>query len=83
MSDDLNISVALATSSEEMVSGANEQLDRNPRDKTLKRETLANIEFIAKLLGIGGKSHLNYFQIGVDEVTKNRVGGVNCSTNRS
>jgi len=72
MSDDLNISVALATI-DEMVSGANEQLDRNPKDKTLKRETLANIEFIAKLLGIGGKEPFKYFQIGVDEVTKNRV----------
>jgi len=72
MSDDLNISVALATI-EEMISNTNDKFDENPKDKGLKKETLANIEFIAELLGIGGKEPFSYFQIGIDEETKAHV----------
>ncbi|CAA6805360.1 MAG: Cysteinyl-tRNA synthetase (EC [uncultured Sulfurovum sp.] len=72
MSDDLNISVALATI-DEMISNANDKLDENPKDKGLKKETLANIEFLAELLGFGGKEPFSYFQIGIDAVTKNKI----------
>ena len=72
MSDDLNISVALATI-EEMISNTNDKLDEKPKDKGLKKETLANIEFLDALLGIGGKEPFSYFQIGVDEATKNKI----------
>ena len=72
MSDDLNISVALATI-DDMISNTNDKLDINPKDKGLKKETLANIEFIDELLGIGGKEPFSYFQIGVDEVTKAKI----------
>lgn len=72
MSDDLNISVALATI-DEMVSETNDKLDSNPKDKGLKKETLANIEFIDKLLGLGGKEPFSYFQIGIDEATKSKI----------
>jgi cysteinyl-tRNA synthetase len=72
MSDDLNISVALATI-DDMISNTNDKLDINPKDKGLKKETLANIEFIDELLGIGGKEPFSYFQIGVDEVTKYKI----------
>ena len=72
MSDDLNISVALATI-EEMISNTNDKLDENPKDKGLKRETLANIEFIDRLLGIGGKEPFSYFQTGIDQETKDKI----------
>jgi len=72
MSDDLNISVALATI-EEMISKTNDKFDENPKDKGLKKETLANIEFLDELLGFGGKEPFSYFQIGIDETTKNKI----------
>ena len=72
MSDDLNISIALARV-EQMISQTNDKLDENPKDKGLKKETLANIEFIDKLLGIGGKEPFSYFQIGIDKETKAKI----------
>jgi cysteinyl-tRNA synthetase len=72
MSDDLNISVALATI-EQMISDSNDKFDENPKDKGLKKESLANIEFIYELLGIGGKEPFSYFQLGIDEDTKNKI----------
>ncbi len=72
MSDDLNISVALARV-EQMISETNDKLDENPKDKGLKKETLANIEFIYNLLGIGGKEPFSYFQIGIDQETKAKI----------
>ncbi|SFV90886.1 Cysteinyl-tRNA synthetase [hydrothermal vent metagenome] len=72
MADDLNISVALAHI-DEMIASANEQLDANPKDKALKKETLANLEFIDMLLGFGGKEPYSYFQIGVDEALKAQI----------
>ena len=72
MGNDLNISVALARV-EQMISETNDRLDENPKDKGLKRETLANIEFIDKLLGIGGKEPFSYFQIGIDKETKAKI----------
>ena len=72
MSDDLNISKALAII-EEMISEANDKFDENPKDKGLKKETLANIEFIDELLGFGGKEPFSYFQIGIDDKTKEKI----------
>ena len=72
MSDDLNISVALAKI-DEMISDSNDKFDENPKDKGLKKETLANIEFIFELLGFGGKEPFSYFQIGIDETTKEKI----------
>ena len=72
MSDDLNISTALAKI-DEMVSEANDKFDENPKDKGLKKETLANIEFIYELLGFGGKEPFSYFQIGINQETKDSI----------
>ncbi len=72
MSDDLNISIALAHI-DELVANTNDALDENPKDKGLKKETLANIEFIDMLLGFGGKEPFSYFQIGVDEALKEKI----------
>ncbi|WP_295418790.1 cysteine--tRNA ligase [Sulfurovum sp.] len=72
MSDDLNISIALAAI-DEMVANTNDALDANPKNKALKKETLANIEFIDTLLGFGSKEPFTYFQIGVDEALKEKI----------
>ena len=72
MSDDLNISKALAVV-DEFVKEANEALDKNPKDKALKQKILSNIEFIDELLGIGGSDAYEYFQAGIDEETKAKI----------
>jgi cysteinyl-tRNA synthetase len=72
MGDDLNISKTLAII-EEMISDTNDKFDANPKDKGLKKETLANIEFLDTLLGFGGKEPFSYFQIGIDEATKEKI----------
>lgn len=72
MSDDLNISISLSLI-DEMIATSNDALDANPKDKALKKETLANIEFIDTLLGFGGKEPFSYFQIGVDKSLKSQI----------
>lgn len=72
MGDDLNISIALALI-DELIGLTNDALDANPKDKSLKKETLANLEFINTLLGFGGKEPFSYFQIGVDEALKTQI----------
>ena len=52
LSDDLNVSAALSLV-DEMVQSANEALDTNPKDKTAKRETVANLAYIEKVMGFG------------------------------
>ncbi len=72
MGDDLNISIALSII-DELIANTNDALDNNPKDKALKKETLANIAFIDELLGFGGKEPFSYFQIGVDEALKLQI----------
>ncbi len=72
MSDDLNSSKAMAIV-DEMVTSANESLDKEPKNKILKQEILANIEFINKLLGIGAKDAIEWFQQGVKKKKKAKI----------
>jgi len=72
MGDDLNISIALA-GIDELIASTNDALDVNPKDKGLKKETLANISFIDELLGFGGKEPFSYFQIGVNGTLKKKI----------
>ncbi len=72
MSDDLNISEALATI-DGMVNHSNDRLDENIKDRGLKREILANIYYINDLLGIGGQEPFGYFQLGMDKNLKDKV----------
>ena len=72
MGDDLNISITLSHI-DEMIATSNDALDANPKDKGLKKETLANIAFIDKLLGFGAKEPFSYFQIDVDDVFKAQI----------
>lgn len=72
MADDLNISIALSVI-DEMVAQTNENLDASPKDKALKRETLANIILIDELLGFGAKDPFAYFQIGIEPELKSEI----------
>jgi cysteinyl-tRNA synthetase len=72
LSDDLNVSVAYALI-DEMVSDANEGLDANPKDKLLKRQSVANLAYIEEVLGFGCKNPFEYFQFGIDDATKAKI----------
>lgn len=72
LSDDLNISSALALI-DEMVAHANETLDTAGKHKQLKKDTLANLAYIEEVLGFGVKNPYEYFQFGVDEDTKEKI----------
>ena len=72
LSDDLNISKALSII-DEMINISNEKLDDNPKDKSVQKEIAANINFIAKLLGVGLKDSFKYFQLGILEEEKNKI----------
>jgi len=72
MSDDLNVSVTLSVI-DDMIMATNEKLDKNPKDRALKRETLANIELIDQILGIGYRDPFEYFQIGVEQELKDEI----------
>lgn len=72
LSDDLNISPALAIL-DEFVNLSNENLDKNPKDKNLKIKILANLNFASKIFGILQNDVFEYFQFGVDENEKSEI----------
>jgi cysteinyl-tRNA synthetase len=72
LSDDLNISAALALI-DEMVSHANETLDTAGKHKVLKRELISNLAYIEEVLGFGVQNPYEYFQFGMDEETKTKL----------
>ena len=72
LNDDLNVSAGLALI-DEMITNANEVLDTPGKHKVLKKETIANLAYIKKLLGFGTKNPYEYFQFGVDEATKTKL----------
>ncbi len=75
LSDDLNISKGLSLL-DEMISKANETLDTNPKDKLIKRQTLADMAFVEKLLGFGTQNPFEYFQFGIDDELKSKIEGL-------
>jgi cysteinyl-tRNA synthetase len=72
LNDDFNTSIALSLI-DELIAEVNEKLDNNPKDKNLKKETVSNIEFISKVLGIGSKDPFAYFQFGISEDKKKTI----------
>jgi len=72
LNDDMNVSKALSLI-DEMIASANETLDTPGKHKNLKKETLANLAFIEKVLGFGVQNPFAYFQSGVDEQTKAKI----------
>ena len=72
LSDDLNISASLALV-DGMIAKANETLDTAGKHKELKAQTLSNLAYIDEVLGFGVKNPFEYFQLGVDEATKEKI----------
>lgn len=72
LGDDLNISNALALI-DEMISNTNDTLDKEGKHKELKRNTLSNLAYIDRVLGFGVKNPYEYFQLGIDEATKEKI----------
>lgn len=72
LSDDLNTSGALAVL-DSFVAGANEALDRAPKDKTLKAQIAANLEFAKQTLGILYEDETEYFRFGVSEQQRAQI----------
>ncbi len=72
LNDDMNTSKAMAIL-DEYISTVNDTLDKNPKDKALKKEFIATINFISSLLGIGTQDSFEYFQFGITEEEKNTI----------
>ncbi len=72
LDDDLNISKALALL-DEYISYANEELDKNEKNRALKEEIVANLELIENVLGVGYQNPFSYFQIGIDSELKAKI----------
>ena len=72
LNDDLNISKALSVL-EEMLNGANEYIDKSPKDSAFMEVIAYNIAFITLTLGIGGKDASEYFQLGVSKEEKQKI----------
>lgn len=68
LNDDLNTSKALAVI-DELLSISNDKLDANPKDKNLKKELVANFEFISEILGVVHNDAYSYFQFGINKET--------------
>ena len=72
LNDDMNTSKVLATI-DEFVSYSNDILDKEPKNKALKKEIMANIEFLNDALGIASKDVYVYFQFGINEEEKLKI----------
>ena len=72
LNDDLNSSLALA-SLDNFINFANEYLDKNPKDKVKKAEFMANLGFVAEILGILQINENEYFQFGVSDEDKAKI----------
>ena len=72
LNDDINTSKALSII-DELLTSINEKLDSNPKDKALKKELVANIEFIQDILGIALYDAYEYFQFGIDDSKKTEI----------
>lgn len=70
LNDDLNISKALSVL-DDFIANANEQLDSKQNDKI--PQIYANLELVAKVLGIGIKDCFEYFKLGVSEELKTDI----------
>ncbi|RDU71884.1 cysteine--tRNA ligase [Helicobacter anseris] len=72
LQDDLNISKALSIL-EEMLNTANQSLDKNPKDKNLQSQIQSDLNFLEKILGIGLKNPIEYFQLGISKEQKCQI----------
>ena len=65
LNDDMNTSIALSLI-DQFVSDTNDKLDKEPKNKNLKKTILTVVDIIDELLGVGGTDAYNYFQFGVE-----------------
>ncbi|WP_104697405.1 MULTISPECIES: cysteine--tRNA ligase [unclassified Helicobacter] len=72
LQDDLNISKALSIL-EEMLNTANQELDKSPKNKELQARISNDLDFLGKILGIGLKDSIEYFQLGVSMEQKSLI----------
>lgn len=72
LNDDMNTSKALA-SIDEYVSSSNDAFDKEPKNKNLKKEIIASVEFIDSILGVGSKDAYKYFQFGISAIEKENI----------
>lgn len=72
LNDDLNSAKAISIV-DEMVSACNELLDKEPKNKNLKQELVANIEFINGILGVGLQDAFEYFQFGMSKESIEKI----------
>ncbi len=70
--DDLNSSKAYAIT-DEFINSANEELDKNSKDKKFNQNIVANIELLESILGVGGLNPYDYFQFGIDDDKKAHI----------
>lgn len=82
LNDDLNSAKAIALV-DEMISNANDLLDKDPKNKNLKKELVANIEFINDILGIGLEDAFKYFQFGMSQETIEKIETLIASRNEA
>jgi cysteinyl-tRNA synthetase len=72
LNDDMNTSKALATI-DEFIANANDTLDKEPKNKALKKEIIANCKYLEDILGIGYQDPYSYFQFGLSADEKNNI----------
>ncbi len=72
LGDDLNVSRAYALI-DELISGANEKLDTDPKDKVYRQNLLGSLALIEEVMGFGGQNPFEYFQFGLDERAKAKI----------
>jgi len=66
LNDDLNTPKAISIV-DEYINKANEILDKNEKNKNLKKELVSTLEFINEILGIGFNDPYKYFQFGINK----------------
>ena len=66
LNDDLNSAKAISII-DEYINKANDTLDKEPKNKGLKKELVATLEFIDEVFGIGGSDAYAYFQFGISQ----------------
>jgi cysteinyl-tRNA synthetase len=72
LGDDLNVSQGYALI-DELITHANDALDKNPKDKVYRQNLLSNLAFIETVLGFGDQNPFEYFQFGLDEEAKHTI----------
>ncbi len=66
LNDDLNTAKAISVI-DEYINLANEILDKEPKNKNIKKELVSSFEFISEVLGIGFNDAFKYFQFGISQ----------------